>query len=449
VRARLLTTLLVMLAAASAFSVAISHAMSSTQLAYLASVGLALVAGVVAYRFTLEPMLRSIDQVRGGLRRFAQKDWTARVEPSPPDMATGIVAELNALGELLRSEQTDLEQREQLLRTIIEAAPMAIVLLDGPGRILYSNETARELFFEGKKLEGHNFIAMLGEAPEPFREAVLGKEDALFAVDAEETETYHLAKRHFELEGEEHLLIMVKHLTRELRRQEVDVWKKLIRVISHELNNSLAPITSLVHSARLITQKQPQPPDPKLARVFDTIEDRAKHLQEFVEGYARFARLPKPRRDKVDLREFVERLGELAPYAKIGPAPCPTGYFDPTQLEQVLINLLKNAQESGSPADTIELSAEAGDAGALTFSVADRGSGMSDEVLRSALLPFYSTKERGTGLGLALSREIVEGHGGRIRIENREDGGIIVRCWLPGPEVLSEPARAKLTLSRL
>ena len=420
---------------------------TSPWLAYALSVGLAVLGGAVVIQLVLGPTFRSHDQVRHGLRRFAQRDWSTRVDPDPPEMADGMAAEFNALGELLRTEQTHLEQHELLLRTIIDAAPMAIVLLDSPGRIQYSNATARDIFFEGKELRGHNFIAMLGEAPVPFREAVLGKVDDLFQVDAEETETYHLAKRHFELEGEEHLLIMVKNLTRELRRQEVDVWKKLIRVISHELNNSLAPITSLVHSARLITQRGEQ--DPKLVRVFDTIEDRARHLQEFVEGYARFARLPKPRRDKVDLVEFLERLGELAPFAKIGEAPSGTGFFDPTQLEQVLINLLKNAQEAGSAPDTIGLEVEAGNAGALTFAVSDRGSGMSDEVLRSALLPFYSTKESGTGLGLALSREIIEAHGGRIRIANRDEGGLVVRCTLPGPEILSEPARAKLTLSRL
>lgn len=416
--------------------------------AIAASIASGTVVGVLLFQLAAGHQLRMVDQVRAGIRRFASRDFDARVDVSERAPAGGIVAEFNALGELLRAERIDGEQRERLLRTIIDAAPMAIVLLDGSGRILYSNETARELFFEGKQLEGHNFLSMLGEAPAPFREAVLGKEDALFSVDAEqETETYHLAKRHFEIEGEEHVLIMVKHMTRELRRQEVDVWKKMIRVISHELNNSLAPISSLVHSARKITQQTH--PEPRLERVFDTIGDRANHLQEFVAGYAKFARLPKPRFDQVDLVEFTEHLRELAPYATVIGPEKGKGYFDVTQVEQVLINLLKNAQESGTAEGTIELSVELAADGATTFVVCDRGTGMSHEVLRSALLPFYSTKEHGTGLGLALSREVVEAHGGQLRIENRGEGGLRVCCRVPGRETVSTTARAKLTLSRL
>ena len=162
------------------------------------------------------------------------------------------------------------------------------------------------LFFEGQEgrtLEHVNFLSMLGEAPAPLREAVLDVQDRLFTVDAGGTpETYHLAKRHFELHGKTHTLLMVKHLTRELRRQELDIWKKLIRVVGHELNNSLAPISSLVHSARLMLSSDETG---KFERVFSTIEERARHLQDFVESYARFARLPNPRRERVDFGEFL------------------------------------------------------------------------------------------------------------------------------------------------
>ncbi len=417
-------------------------------MAYTLGIALSVTVGLLGFVLLVGGRLVAIDRVRAGLRRFAQKDYDARIEPGATSLAEGLVAEFNALGELLRSEQTDVEQRERMLRTLIDAAPMAIVLLDGGGRIIYSNETARDLFFEGKELEGHNFLGMLGEAPAPFREAVLGREDALFSVEnQQETETYHLAKRQFEIEAEEHVLIMVKHMTRELRRQEVDTWKKMIRVISHELNNSLAPISSLVHSARKITQQGT--PEPRLERVFDTIADRAKHLQEFVAGYARFARLPKPRPDDVAIDVFAEHLGQLAPYARVEAPSEGKGYFDVTQMEQVLINLLKNAQESGAEEGTVALSIALQKDGSVEFCVSDRGTGMSDEVLRSALLPFYSTKERGTGLGLALSREVVEAHGGRLQIENRAEGGLTVRCVVPGKETVSPAARAKLTLSRL
>jgi two-component system, NtrC family, nitrogen regulation sensor histidine kinase NtrY len=337
------------------------------------------------------------------------------------------------------------DQSQELLETVIDTTPTAILLIEDAGEIEYANETARALFFEGKNLERANFLSMLGDAPRAFRDAVLDVNDQLFTVEAMGAhETYHLAKRQFELHGRTHTLIMVKHLTRELRRQEVDVWKKLIRVLSHELNNSLAPITSLVHSARMID------PNPKLERVFSTIEERARHLQAFVESYATFARLPKPRRAHVNLGELLEHVATVAPFARVAEAPQGTAYIDRSQLEQVVINLLKNAREAGGPEDEITLEAKMGDDGALTLLVADRGPGMSAEVLERATLPFYSTKERGTGLGLALAREIVEAHGGQIRLENRDGGGFVATCVLPGAERADGSAsRAKLTLSRL
>ena len=114
----------------------------------------------------------------------------------------------------------------------------------------------------------------------------------------------------------------------------------------------------------------------------------------------------------------------------------------------MLLNLLKNAEESGSRREDVELRVAARDDGASDVLVSDRGPGMSPEVLGSALLPFYSTKERGTGLGLALCREIVESHGGKIRLQNREGGGVVVTCSLPARELPASPAAAKITLTQ-
>jgi signal transduction histidine kinase len=202
----------------------------------------------------------------------------------------------------------------------------------------------------------------------------------------------------------------------------------------------------MVHSARLILDK----PDhlPKLARVFDTIEDRTKHLQEFIEGYVRFARLPKPRLASTKWSELLGRIHELYPDVRVEPTAA-TGSVDAAQMEQVLINLVKNAIEAGSPPEDVALSVVERDRGAVDVVVADRGSGMSKDVLAGALLPFYSTKERGTGLGLALCREIVEAHHGKIRLENREGGGLSVTCSLPGRDAQeTQNVTARLTLTR-
>jgi two-component system nitrogen regulation sensor histidine kinase NtrY len=391
---------------------------------------------------------RVLAELERGLERFSGADWSPVLDESGAGALGPLVRRFNALGVVLRERQRSAEQSEQLLHTLMDAAPMAILLLEDAGEIEYANLAARALFFEGRKLDRVNFLAMLGEAPAPFREAVLDVQDRLFTVELEGlTEAYHLAKRHFELHGKTHTLLMVKHLTRELRRQEIDVWKKLIRVLSHELNNSLAPITSLVHSARVMTQSGQTE---NLDRVFSTIEERAHHLQGFVESYARFARLPNPRRQPVNLVEFLGHIEALFPRVRIVlPPPLARAYFDGLQIEQVLINLLKNASEAGGPEELVTLEAETQKNGGARFIVADCGPGMSEEVLEHALLPFYSTKERGTGLGLALCREILEAHGGTIRLENRAEGGLRVTCELPGLEPPEVAAHAKLTLSRV
>ncbi len=335
----------------------------------------------------------------------------------------------------------------RLLRAVIDAAPFATVLLGDVGQVKLTNARAREMFAEGAELEGQNFLQLLAKAPSAFREALVGEEDALFSVGPEEDgETFRLTKRHVEIDQKACTLLTVETITRAIRRQEVEVWKKLLRTISHELNNSLAPISSLVHSARLIVDKPAQ--SGKLARVFDTIDDRTKHLTEFLEGYVRFARLPKPRPARVAWAELLGRLGEMFPSIAIAIAEAPStlAWFDAAQVEQVVINLLKNAEEAGGPKDGIELAVSVRGDGGSEIVVRDRGPGMSKEVLASALLPFYSTKERGTGLGLALCREIVEAHGGKIRVQNRDGGGLEVTCSLPGRETTAAPT-ARITLT--
>jgi nitrogen fixation/metabolism regulation signal transduction histidine kinase len=210
------------------------------------------------------------------------------------------------------------------------------------------------------------------------------------------------------------------------------VWKKVIRVISHELNNSLAPIRSMAHSARLILRAggSERRDAERLEEIFDHIDQSAAGLHRFIEGYARFARLPEPRLETVDLRSFLEHLRRLEPFELVGEVPARTIDVDPSQLQQVLVNLLKNAREAGSPPDEIAVAVGAADGG-LALHVLDRGGGMDEEQMRRALVPFYSSKKGGTGLGLALSREILEAHGGRLELAARDGGGLVVTCRLP------------------
>ncbi|MEP7245717.1 MAG: ATP-binding protein [Gammaproteobacteria bacterium] len=374
----------------------------------------------------------TVQALRDGIGSLRDHDFSVSIAQTSNDELGELVVAYNSLGELFRRERLDLHQRELLLDTVIQTTPLALVLTNASGRIVFSNLAARQLLFGGRKLEGLDLPAVLEAAPAALREAVLGDADTLFTMQqAGEAEVFHLSQRRFVLNAQRHRLVLLKQLTREMAAQEVVVWKKVIRVIAHELNNSLAPISSLAHSGMLLAQ---EPNTARLERVFTTIAGRAAHLATFIDGYARFAKLPKPRLVPVDWTQFFARLEGTVPFHLGENLPLKAGLFDASQLEQVLINLLKNAVESGSPNDgvtvTVRAVADASGNG-WTIVVADRGSGLTEDVLRDALLPFYSTKASGTGLGLTLCREIVEAHGGRLSLANREGGGAAMTIWLP------------------
>ncbi len=332
----------------------------------------------------------------------------------------------NALGQALREQRIDLVQRELLLDTMVQNTPVAMLLLDPSRRVVLGNLAARRLLGDGRKLEGRALDDLLAQAPAAVHEAFARGGDGMFSA-GEEEDIYHLARRLFRLNGRPHELILLRQMTAELRRQEVQTWKKVIRVISHELNNSLGPIASLAHSGReLVKRGQLE----KLPVALDTIEERARHLERFLRDYARFAKLPAPRVEAVHLPGFVEKLRTQMDFTVEGDIPDDTAHFDPAQVEQALLNLLKNAHESGAAPEGVSLSLRRLAHG-WRIDVLDRGSGMSEAALANALLPFYSTKRHGTGLGLALTREIAEAHGGRIGVANRVGGGLCVSLTLP------------------
>ncbi len=339
------------------------------------------------------------------------------------------------------------DSARELVQVVLDAAPDAVLFFSDAGVIRYSNAAARELFFDGERPEGANFLTLVARAPAPLREALLGDADQLFSVEVQgHHETYHVSRRSFPLDDDVHTILLVKHLTREIARREVDVLKQVVRVISHEVNNSLAPISSLVNSARLIA-KSPNANE-RLGVVFDTIEERSSHLSAFLEGYAAVARLPRPRPRLVEAAPFLHQLSLLHPEIQVHEAPARPGWFDPAQIEQLVINLVKNAREAGSAAGDIEIVFKTGTGGSTDLEVFDRGPGFSSEALKNALLPLYTTKSRGSGTGLALSREIAEAHGGSLVIANRAEGGALVRVHLPGQAVAdSSLTRSRLTLS--
>lgn len=392
--------------------------------ALIAAAAVGVVIATIIWR-ALVPMRALFRALAGTVASYRDGDFSFGITWDKASDLIELVDAHNALGTTLREQRLALVQRELLLDTMVQNTPVAMVLVDPSRRVVLGNLAARRMLGEGKRLEGRGFDDLLADADPAVREAFARGGDGMFTVGSDDDEDiYHLSRRHFRLNGRVHELVLLRQLTAELRRQEVQTWKKVIRVISHELNNSLAPIASLAHSgAELLRRGQHE----RLPSALATIEERARHLEGFIRDYARFA---KPRLAPVEWQRFVAQLRTQVEFvAQVQPADG-IARVDAAQLEQALINLLKNAHESGTDPAEVRLSVRR-IADGWRIEVLDRGSGMNEAVLANALLPFYSTKRHGTGLGLALAREIAEAHGGRIALLNRDDGGLCVSLVLP------------------
>lgn len=381
-----------------------------------------------------KPVRATLRAVTDGVRSFQENDFSLRLAAPGQGELRDLVELYNRVGDALRGERSEIYQRELLLDTLLQGAPMAILLVNELDRIVYANSAARHLVAATRRLPGRVLDEVLASAPEALQSAVATGRDALFTwtsdgADAQE-ETYRVVQRKFLLNTQTQRLIVIERITPELRRQEVEVWKKVIRVMSHELNNSVAPISSLFHSARHAAEMPEQAH--RLDGIFRSLEERIGHLREFLEGYARFAKLPPPRKEVVRWGDFLESVRRFYPFETAGTAPDASGFFDPAQIQQVLINLLKNAAESGSPPEDVSVEVASSPLGGAILRVRDRGRGMDADAMRNALVPFYSSKRDGGGLGLPLCTEILSAHGGALRLEQRPGGGTVVTCTIPG-----------------
>jgi two-component system nitrogen regulation sensor histidine kinase NtrY len=366
----------------------------------------------------------SLIGLEDGLRAFRDGDFSMRLAPHGGQRLSGVKSLYNAVADVLRAQRNDVYQKELLLDTILQRTPVGVVLVTTTDRIVYSNAAARELLAAGGRLDGSRFSEVVQKVAAPMREALDSRADALVNVG---DETFHMSQRTFSLNTIEHRLVLVERLTSELRRQEIAVWKNAIRVINHELNNTIAPISSMIHTAR-IAQERPEHRH-RLGEIYGTIEERLSFLRSFLESYAQFARLPAPRKERTAWQDILEDVRALYAFRTEG-TPHEASMIDRAQMQQVLINLLKNAHESGSDPAEIVVSVHRAAEGTVVR-VLDRGRGMPDAVLRNAFVPFYTTKPSGSGLGLPLCNEILEAHHGRLHVQAREGGGTAVTCWVP------------------
>jgi nitrogen fixation/metabolism regulation signal transduction histidine kinase len=241
--------------------------------------------------------------------------------------------------------------------------------------------------------------------------------------------------------GRPHQLIVIADLSRTLREEETRAWQRLVRVMGHELNNSLAPIKSIAGSLGSLLRREPRAPDweQDMRSGLEIIESRAEGLNRFMQSYARLARLPVPTKHPCEIGPLLRRVVALEPRTtvQLAEGPAATVPLDAAQIEQVIINLMKNAVEaapdagqSGTPTCCVRVGWTRL-AGAVEIFVEDDGPGVAN--LQNIFVPFFTTKPSGSGIGLVLCRQIAENHGGSLTLENRPDtSGCIARLRLPG-----------------
>lgn len=385
--------------------------------------------------------LRTAANVLDAMRRG---DYTHRART---DIVHGAVAdllgEINHLAQHLQAERARAEETAALLQALVERVDVALLTFDEQRQLRWWNPAAERLF--SARLRVAVTAGELGA-----EELLTGASERSVGLPGHDpSSVWELRRGVFHRAGQRYQFLLLSSAQRVRREEERAAWQRLVRVLGHEVNNTLAPIQSLATTCRSMLGDG-ESAVPQVRAALEVMEHRAASLGHFISEFARLARLPEPRLEPLELGEQLRRVASLdarCPVRVVGKGPVQV-LADGPMLEQALVNLVRNAIDASEPRHgevTIDWSV---DGGRVVLSIIDEGSGISNP--DNLFVPLFSTKPGGSGIGLVLARNIVEAHGGQLRLDNRQRApGCVARVTLPRWDELVRVEAAPGDLPRL
>lgn len=367
-----------------------------------------------------ERVVRPLQTLSNMLAALREGDYSIRARGADREDALGLAfLESNLLGETLRSQRLGAMEATALLKTVMSEIDVAVFAFDEEDRVRLVNRAGERLLdLPAERVLGRTAeqVGLLDQLQGPTPRTA----DITFAGGSGRWE---VRRGSFRQDGRPHTLLVLADVSRTLREEELQAWQRLVRVLSHEINNSLAPIKSITGSLLSLLDRRSSEDEyaEDLKRGLNIIGGRSEALVRFMSAYARLAKLPAPNRAPLDVGTWVRRVAALETRmpVEVSAGPAMTINADGDQLDQLLINLVRNAVDASLEMGGRVRIGWRRTGSALSVLVEDEGPGLANPA--NLFVPFFTTKPQGSGIGLVLSRQIAEAHGGSLALDNRAD----------------------------